>query len=110
MGCLARVAFQLVGTPHDFRQHLGVKGPIQIECRRSLPASRRASLAMLCRSSSMSVKRSSIVNDLGSIDGCVMLSSLSLFGDQLNRTYSKSPGWLLMPRAGGAIQLANLPG
>src|SRR6188768_3135323 len=29
---------------------------------------------------------------------------------QLNRTYSKLPGWLLMPRVGGAIQLAYLPG
>src|ERR1022692_448081 len=29
---------------------------------------------------------------------------------QLKRTYSKSSGWLSMPRAGGAIQLANLPG
>ena len=29
---------------------------------------------------------------------------------QLNRTYSKSAAWLLMPRAGGAIQWAYLPG
>src|SRR5262245_31109610 len=29
---------------------------------------------------------------------------------QLNRTYSKSSGWLLTPVRGGAIQLANLPG
>ena len=33
----------------------------------------------------------------------------SLFPGQLNLTYSKSAGWLLMPRAGGAIQWANLP-
>src|SRR6185436_3771423 len=31
-------------------------------------------------------------------------------GHQLKRTYSKLAGWLLMPRCGGAIQLANLPG
>ena len=29
---------------------------------------------------------------------------------QLKRTYSKSLGWPLIPFAGGAIQLANLPG
>src|SRR5207302_4312955 len=29
---------------------------------------------------------------------------------QLNRTYSNSIGRLLIPRAGGEIQLANLPG
>src|SRR5262249_46952772 len=29
---------------------------------------------------------------------------------QPKRTYSNSTGWLLMPRGGGAIQFANLPG